>query len=74
MLADETWPQWKGDQKEGVKKILEAQEIPTDEYAFGKSKIFIKNPKMVILKFSRLIAYTCIHLQYFKTGFSSTCT
>ncbi|KAJ8307514.1 hypothetical protein KUTeg_015598, partial [Tegillarca granosa] len=47
MLANETWPEWKGDEKEGVKKILEAQEISTDEYAFGKSKIFIKNPKML---------------------------
>ena len=47
MLADETWPSWEGDPQEGVRIILTNQEIPEDEYAFGKSKIFIRNPKMV---------------------------
>lgn len=45
MLANETWPHWEGEPKEGVRLILTNQEIPEDEYAFGKSKIFIRNPK-----------------------------
>ncbi|XP_050404705.1 unconventional myosin-Ib [Patella vulgata] len=45
MLAKETWPLWKGEPKDGAKTILESQMIPTEEYAFGKSKIFIRNPK-----------------------------
>ena len=47
MLADETWPSWHGDTKEGVKKILANQNIADDEIAFGKSKLFIRNPKTV---------------------------
>ena len=47
MLANETWPHWEGDAQEGVRIILTNQEIPEDEFAFGKSKIFIRNPKMV---------------------------
>ncbi|XP_060583586.1 unconventional myosin-Ia-like isoform X8 [Ruditapes philippinarum] len=45
MLADETWPSWHGDAKEGVKKILANQKIADDEIAFGKSKLFIRNPR-----------------------------
>ena len=47
MLANETWPHWEGDPQEGVRIILTNQKIPDDEYAFGKSKIFIRNPKTV---------------------------
>lgn len=45
MLATETWPHWEGDPQEGVRIILTNQEIPENEYAYGKSKIFIRNPK-----------------------------
>ncbi|KAL4228653.1 Unconventional myosin-Ih [Mactra antiquata] len=45
MLADETWPSWSGDAVEGIKYIIANQGIPDDEIAFGKSKIFIRNPK-----------------------------
>ena len=47
MLAEETWPHWEGDPQEGVHFILTSQQIPEDEYAFGKTKIFIRNPKTV---------------------------
>ncbi|XP_021344374.1 unconventional myosin-Ia-like, partial [Mizuhopecten yessoensis] len=47
MLANETWPHWTGDPKEGVRIICFAQEIDAEEYAFGKSKIFIRNPRML---------------------------
>lgn len=47
MLAPETWPSWHGAPKEGVRLILVAQEVPVDEYAFGKTKIFIQNPKLL---------------------------
>ncbi|KAL5009512.1 hypothetical protein ScPMuIL_011817 [Solemya velum] len=47
MLAQDTWPQWNGEPQEGVRIILEAQQIHSDEYAIGKSKIFIRNPKML---------------------------
>ncbi|KAK3106305.1 hypothetical protein FSP39_017437 [Pinctada imbricata] len=47
MLAKDTWPHWKGEAQEGVRKILQAQEIPEEEFAFGKTKIFIRNPKLL---------------------------
>lgn len=47
MLSPETWPSWHGAAKDGVKNILEAQGIPKEEYAFGKTKIFIQNPKLL---------------------------
>ena len=48
MLASVTWPHWKGGVPcEGVQEILREQEISQDEYAFGKTKIFIRNPKLV---------------------------
>ena len=47
MLAPETWPHWRGEAREGVQKILQNQEIPEEEYAFGTTKIFIRNPKLV---------------------------
>lgn len=47
MLAPETWPSWHGAPKDGVKHILVAQEIHDEEYAFGKTKIFVKNPKLL---------------------------
>jgi len=47
MLAPETWPSWHSAPKDGVKYILQAQNVPEEEYAFGKTKIFIQNPKLV---------------------------
>lgn len=47
MLASETWPHWDGDPRDGVEKILEAQDISKEEFAFGKTKIFIRNPRLV---------------------------
>lgn len=47
MLAPKTWPHWKGASQDGVHEILQAQRISQDEYAYGKTKIFIKNPKLV---------------------------
>lgn len=45
MLAGPTWPRWGGKPQEGVKILLEVQGVPQDEYAFGKTKLFIRNPK-----------------------------
>ncbi|XP_076456188.1 unconventional myosin-Ia-like isoform X10 [Babylonia areolata] len=48
MLAAATWPHWRGPApREGVQHILQDQQIPHDEFAFGKSKIFIRNPKLL---------------------------
>lgn len=50
MLCPRTWPNWRGDPKNGVEEILKELKIEADkEYAFGYTKIFIINPKTVSL-------------------------
>ncbi|XP_013388317.1 unconventional myosin-Ia-like [Lingula anatina] len=45
MLSAATWPNWYGVPKDGVKEILIAQDISSDEYTFGKTKLFVRNPR-----------------------------
>ncbi|XP_078057212.1 unconventional myosin-Ib-like [Mustelus asterias] len=45
MLCKETWPNWKGNDRDGVSTLLGKLNIPSEEYAFGRTKIFIKNPQ-----------------------------
>eukprot|EP00122_Pirum_gemmata_P016471 Pgem_evm1s15399 len=46
IVAPETWPNWAGEEKEGVAKILEAINVNIDgEVRFGKTKVFVKSPK-----------------------------
>ncbi|KAI9190471.1 hypothetical protein H9P43_001905 [Blastocladiella emersonii ATCC 22665] len=45
MLCPATWPDWHGDVKDGIVKILEAFGIAPSECAWGKTKIFIASPK-----------------------------
>ena len=55
MLAEATWPHWEGNAVDGVKQIIGSQEIPEDEVAYGKSKLFIRNPKTVSKAFNVLL-------------------
>jgi len=45
MLSNETWPSWCGPLQKGVEHIITATKISSDEYQFGNTKIFIRNPK-----------------------------
>ncbi|CAH2306614.1 unconventional myosin-Ib isoform X2 [Pelobates cultripes] len=45
MLCKQTWPHWKGPARAGVEVLLNELEIPKEEFAFGRSKIFIRNPR-----------------------------
>ncbi|XP_066542198.1 unconventional myosin-Ib isoform X4 [Hoplias malabaricus] len=45
MLCKQTWPHWKGPAREGVEVLLKDLEVPKDEFAYGRSKIFIRNPR-----------------------------
>lgn len=48
MLCAETWPRWRGSRdQDGVKALLESLHVQPEEYALGKSKIFIRNPSTV---------------------------
>lgn len=45
MLCKQTWPHWKGPARVGVEVLLNDLEIPKEEFSFGRSKIFIRNPR-----------------------------
>ncbi|KAK2850079.1 hypothetical protein Q7C36_008862 [Tachysurus vachellii] len=45
MLCKQTWPHWKGPARDGVEVLLKNLEVPEEEFAYGRSKIFIRNPR-----------------------------
>ncbi|XP_062862634.1 unconventional myosin-Ib isoform X2 [Trichomycterus rosablanca] len=45
MLCKQTWPHWKGPARGGVEVLLKELEVPEEEFAYGRSKIFIRNPR-----------------------------
>ncbi|EDV27730.1 uncharacterized protein TRIADDRAFT_20417 [Trichoplax adhaerens] len=45
MLSMATWPRWEGDTKAGVQEMIESLPIEPNEYAYGKTKLFIRNPR-----------------------------
>ncbi|XP_027005416.1 myosin IEb [Tachysurus fulvidraco] len=49
ILTKETWPQWRGDEKQGVMHLLRSVNMEADQYQLGKSKIFIKAPESLFL-------------------------
>ena len=47
MLTKETWPVYRGDQKQGARFIIDALNL-SGEVAFGTTKLFIKEPKTLV--------------------------
>jgi len=47
LLCRDTWPNWKGDPKEGVELILRQVGCTEDDYCLGKTKVFLKRPDLV---------------------------
>uniref|UniRef100_A0A8C6Z694 Myosin IB n=1 Tax=Nothoprocta perdicaria TaxID=30464 RepID=A0A8C6Z694_NOTPE len=45
MLCRQTWPHWRGAARAGVEVLFNELEIPEEEFSFGRSKIFIRNPR-----------------------------
>ncbi|XP_039539480.1 unconventional myosin-Ib isoform X6 [Pimephales promelas] len=45
MLCKQTWPHWRGPAREGVKVLLTGLQVNAEEFAYGRSKIFIRNPR-----------------------------
>ncbi|XP_034042655.1 unconventional myosin-Ib isoform X4 [Thalassophryne amazonica] len=45
MLCKRTWPHWKGPAREGVEVLLTDLHVPAEEVSYGRSKIFIRNPR-----------------------------
>ncbi|NXA01204.1 MYO1A protein, partial [Nesospiza acunhae] len=45
MLNPQTWPRWDRGDREGTEVLLAGLEFPTEELAFGHTKIFIRSPR-----------------------------
>uniref|UniRef100_A0A8C4HGS0 Myosin-Ib n=1 Tax=Dicentrarchus labrax TaxID=13489 RepID=A0A8C4HGS0_DICLA len=45
MLCKRTWPHWRGPAREGVEVLMADLQVPTEEFSYGRSKIFIRNPR-----------------------------
>uniref|UniRef100_A0A6Q2X9R2 Unconventional myosin-Ib n=1 Tax=Esox lucius TaxID=8010 RepID=A0A6Q2X9R2_ESOLU len=45
MLCKQTWPHWRGAARDGVEVLLTDCSVPAEEFAYGRSKIFIRNPR-----------------------------
>uniref|UniRef100_A0A8B9TIU2 Unconventional myosin-Ib n=1 Tax=Anas platyrhynchos TaxID=8839 RepID=A0A8B9TIU2_ANAPL len=44
-FRQQTWPHWRGPARAGVEVLFNELEIPEEEFSFGRSKIFIRNPR-----------------------------
>jgi myosin-1 len=46
MNADETWPNYRGSDKDGVRTIIDHMGF-SDDVKYGKTKIFIRSPRTI---------------------------
>lgn len=51
ILTKESWPTWRGDEKQGVLHLLRSVNMDQDQFQLGRTKIFIKAPESVSLLF-----------------------
>lgn len=51
MLSLHTWPNWQGPPVEGVSYLIRDLPIPSGEFAFGRTKVFVRSPRTVSQSF-----------------------
>ncbi|KAM4630939.1 unconventional myosin-Ie isoform 1-T1 [Polymixia lowei] len=49
ILTKESWPTWRGDEKQGVLHLLRSVNMDQDQYQLGRTKIFVKAPESLFL-------------------------
>ncbi|XP_063001784.1 unconventional myosin-Ie-like [Elgaria multicarinata webbii] len=49
ILTPETWPSWRGDEKQGVVHLMKSVNMDPDQYQLGRTKVFIKAPESLFL-------------------------
>lgn len=47
MISGNTWPRWRGSPIEGVSVLLRSVPIPSAEFTFGRTKLFVRSPRTV---------------------------
>ncbi|PAA88820.1 hypothetical protein BOX15_Mlig024707g2, partial [Macrostomum lignano] len=49
ILTKETWPQWRGDPKEGINHLMAHVAMDRAQWQLGKTKLFIKSPESLFM-------------------------
>ncbi|XP_034536751.1 unconventional myosin-Ie isoform X2 [Notolabrus celidotus] len=49
ILTKESWPTWRGDEKQGVVHLLRSVNMDQDQFQLGRTKIFVKAPESLFL-------------------------
>uniref|UniRef100_A0A8C9VVM4 Osteoclast-stimulating factor 1 n=1 Tax=Scleropages formosus TaxID=113540 RepID=A0A8C9VVM4_SCLFO len=49
ILTKESWPTWRGDEKQGVLHLLRSTNMDQDQFQLGHTKVFIKAPESLFL-------------------------
>ncbi|XP_029695291.1 myosin IEb [Takifugu rubripes] len=49
ILTKESWPYWKGEERQGVLHLLNSVNMDQDQFQLGKTKVFIKAPESLFL-------------------------
>ncbi|XP_070691108.1 myosin IEb [Pempheris klunzingeri] len=49
ILTRETWPRWRGEERQGVLHLLNSVHMDQDQFQLGKTKVFIKAPESLFL-------------------------
>ncbi|XP_061699558.1 myosin IEb isoform X1 [Syngnathoides biaculeatus] len=49
ILTKETWPTWRGDERQGVLHLLNSVNMEEDQFQLGKTKVFVKAPESLFL-------------------------
>ncbi|XP_078101658.1 unconventional myosin-Ie-like, partial [Sander vitreus] len=49
ILTKETWPRWRGEERQGVMHLLKSVNMDQDQFQLGKTKVFIKAPESLFL-------------------------
>ena len=47
MLSPQTWPNWHKKPRDGVTEVMKYTGMKEDQFAMGRTKIFIRNPRTV---------------------------
>ncbi|KAL3276527.1 hypothetical protein HHI36_011904 [Cryptolaemus montrouzieri] len=47
MISASTWPRWRGSPIEGVSILLRSLPIPSAEFTYGRTKLFVRSPRTV---------------------------
>ncbi|KAI1891615.1 hypothetical protein AGOR_G00145610 [Albula goreensis] len=49
ILTAETWPCWRGEERQGVQHLMRSVNMDADQYQMGRTKVFVKNPESLFL-------------------------